>query len=370
MRIGGFYKLYEADEPVDINKKLVGTVKDSDTVTKKKIANLVSDDSVKDSILTSLEKTCNFSKAAATYLYKLIMDGDNDLTKFSEYLKDRTIDASQHMGEIKNFKIFNETTGINDPDTLKELMDVSFKKSPSEGPGENYMSIIFKDANRPRKHGDLEIGGQAVELKGVGARLQGQKGYGDAKEMRTALSKACVKVAEKVGIKNYEVEDTGDVNYWNIGPNNKGGGLAINFKKIAAAKPKEFGKTAMLNDACAEISNAWATVFKDVATKVPGYTAYFDGVVGKDGSIDTKKYDRALLCLSYTYYLSIENFNYFCAVHNGASKQPARAGNFLLIPSDVETFMKYYDKGDIIVKTRPSFTNDAGSQGGAIAISI
>ena len=65
----------------------------------------------------------------------------------------------------------------------KKLFIWSWKSTPSTGRGEVWLSLMLKDGKRPTssQKGDMMINKAEWEVKGDGARIAGQKGFGDCK---------------------------------------------------------------------------------------------------------------------------------------------------------------------------------------------
>ena len=83
-------------------------------------------------------------------------------------------------------------------------------------------------------------------------------------------------------------------------------------------------------------------------------------VISKNGTIDTGAYNKALLKLSYEYYLQVEQFVYFAMTNSNT-------GNFLIIKPD--GFNKLVDDGTVKYSP-PSWGSNSGTQGGYFAIAL
>lgn len=96
------------------------------------------------------------------------------------YLDNRTLQLSNWCNKKSTFDDLFESAGINISNDFKlYLINKTFDSTPSIGKTEILFSIIFNKGRRPSsdEHGDVRVNGNAVEVKGQGARLGGQRGY-------------------------------------------------------------------------------------------------------------------------------------------------------------------------------------------------
>jgi hypothetical protein len=346
--------LSENAVPVEIDSTVVGHIDGNDQEAKTKITKIASSASSKGSILEFL-LGIGYPAQQANFLFDVLMHG-SDMQKLSTYFSNRTNKIENFIGSVVDSYTINSTLGI-DKKTSLEFFNFSWRTSPPMGPGEVYLSTIFDGGKRPgtKDKGDVIINGSELEVKGSGARLVGQHGYGDAKLMRKSFNSAMANLAKDLKIKNFSVEDDGKDSFWNI-TKRDARGLDINLKKIASEvggfKPRE------ILVASSEIVKAYNTYLLNLDTSK--HAGAFQNSINKDGSINVREFNRSLLDLYFNYYYENEKFTYFCMTDP--------RGLFLIInPAD---FMSYFDKGIINIGAPPSFTDKAGSQGGSFSIEL
>lgn len=346
--------LNEQTVPVEIDKTVVGHISKSDQEAINKITKIAGSASSKTSVMDFLVGI-GYPTQQANFLFDILMHG-SDMQKVANYFSNRTNRVEDLMGSVIDSYTINSTLGI-DKKTSLEFFNFSWRTSPPMGPGEVYLSTIFDGGRRPssKDKGDVVVNGAELEVKGSGARLVGQHGYGDAKLMRRAFNYSMDELAKSLKLSEYVVVDDGSDNFWNITMKDARG-LAVNLKNIAGLvggfKPKDILLASSL------IVKAYTTYLNNLDANSNSGT--FVKCIGKDGSINVPLFNRSLLELYFNYYYGNENFTYFCMTDT--------RGLFLIIkPSE---FMSYYDKGIIKISAPPSFTDRAGSQGGSFAISL
>jgi hypothetical protein len=240
----------------------------------------------------------------------------------------------------------------------KKLFIWSWKSTPSTGRGEVWLSLMLKDGKRPdsTQKGDMMIDKAEWEVKGDGARIAGQKGFGDAKQMRHHLNTAIVKFCGDIGRKAPDfLNDSAGDNAWNIGK--KSAGL-LGKSLEALAKEKKFVKADLvkLNTRLLEAYSQYLLAF---TTKL----SLTKGIVGLDGKINIAKYNRILLEMYYSHYENTEEFDgIFLVSYTKANK--------VLACTTTKEFLKAVDSGQIKISAYPSFTDAAGAQGGSFAIQL
>ena len=346
--------LNEQTVPVEIGKEVVGHISKSDQDAISKITKIAGSASSKSSVIDFLIGI-GYPAQQANFMFDVLMHG-SDMQKLATYFANRTNKVEDFLGTVVDSYTINSTLGI-DKKTSLEFFNFSWRTSPPMGPGEVYLSTIFDGGRRPgsKDKGDVIVNGAELEVKGSGARLVGQHGYGDAKLMRKSFNHAMAEMAKSLKLKNYQVEDDGKDNFWNI-TTKDARGLEINLKKMASEvggfKPKDILMASSL------IVMAYTTYLNKL--DYSSNSGAFVKSINRDGSIDVKQFNRSLLELYFNYYYENEKFTYFCMTDS--------RGLFLIIkPTD---FMSYYDKGIIKASAPPSFTDRAGSQGGSFAIAL
>ena len=339
--------------PVNIGNDTIGHVESTDDDTINRISRIVGSSSVKTEIIDFLV-SINFPESQAELLFD-ILSHSSDITKVKEYLKNRNLEISSLIGKINEASKINNDLGISGK-ISDAFFNFSWRTSPPMGPGEVYLSTIIKDGRRPtgKDKGDVIVGNLELEVKGSGARLVGQHGYGDAKKMRESFTNCIKNISNNLKIV-HQIKDDGHDGYWNI-TKKEGRGLEENLISIAKSYGGFSRKELMIISD--EIINAWKTYLINLDEK--HNRGLFVDCISKDGKLNLDLYNKNLLIMFFNYYHSIEKFHYFCMTDS--------SGKFLII--DPNDFEKFYNNGTIKIKATPSFTNSAGTQGGCFAISI
>ena len=220
------------------------------------------------------------------------------------------------------------------------------------GKGEAWLAMVMMQGSKAGV-GDVEINGNECEVKGAGARLVGQKGYGNAKKMGDQFKKALEDICSDLGI-TYTVKD-GNGLAWSVTKKEQRL-LGENLMEMAKIKGG-FSKSDI-----AVISKHIITSYKYLyeGLNATQYQKLLIPIISKDGVIDTRKYCIALLKLSYDYYYQVEQFVYFAMTN-------PNTGNFIIIKPD--GFSKLVDL-DIVKYSPQSWGSGAGTQGGYFAIAL
>jgi hypothetical protein len=272
----------------------------------------------------------------------------------SGYLLNRTLDVSKLLGKKLPASAVNKKyLGLTDSKLSNKLFKFQWPSQPPMGKGEAWLAMILAQGSKAGV-GDVEINGNNTEVKGVGARLVGQKGYGDAKKMPLQFKKALENISGDLGI-TYSIKD-GNGLAWSV-TKREARLLGENLVEMARLKKGGFSKNDLL-----VISKHIISSYQELYTGLNAskYQKILTPVISKDGTIDTGMYCKAMLKLSYEYYLQVEQFVYFAMTNSNT-------GNFLIIkPGD---FNKLVDDGT--VKYSPqSWGSNSGTQGGYFAIAL
>jgi len=310
-----------------------------------------------------------FEADIKSFLNEIGIPGDDNIETGFQLLRQST-KPEQMLGYLNSRTLLPKDLSGNDPISLtqdllalpanvaKKLFIWSWKSTPSTGRGEVWLSLMLKDGKRPdsTQKGDMMIDKAEWEVKGDGARIAGQKGFGDAKQMRHHLNTAIVKFCGDIGRKAPDFLDGSAAdNAWNIGK--KSAGL-LGKSLEALAKEKKFTKKDLdkLNTYLVE---AYSKYLLNFTTKL----SLTKGVVGLDGKINIAKYNRILLEMYYTHYENTEEFKgIFLVSYTNANK--------VLACTTTKEFLSAVDSGKIKIAAYPSFTDAAGAQGGSFAIQL
>ena len=296
--------------------------------------------------------------------------GDDNVETGFQILRQST-NPEQMLGYFNNRTLLpKDFTSVSDPISItqdflalpanaaQKLYTWSWKSTPSTGRGEVWLSLMLKDGRRPNtsEKGDTIIDKKEWEVKGDGARIAGQKGFGDAKQMPNHLNPAIVNFCGQTGRKAPDfLNDSYKDNAWNIG---KTGSGLLGKSLEALAKENKFtdNDLKVLNN---ELLTAYGKYLIGSKKKLNLISA----INKRNGKIDLDKYNRILIELYYDHYSNTEKFAGIILVSY------TKANKFLVCtkPGD---FLTALDAGQVKIASTPSFTAAAGAQGGSFAIQL
>lgn len=295
--------------------------------------------------------------------------GDDNVETGFQILRQST-NPEQMLGYFNNRTLLpKDFTSVSDPikitqdflalpaNAAQKLYTWSWKSTPSTGRGEVWLSLMLKDGRRPNtsEKGDTIIDKKEWEVKGDGARIAGQKGFGDAKQMPNHLNTAIVNFCGQTGRKAPDfLNDSYQDNAWNIGKTGSGL-LGKSLEALAKEKRLDNKDLKVLNN---ELLTAYRKYLLGSKKKLNLVSA-----IGSNGKIDLDKYNRTLIELYYDHYANTEKFAGIILVSY------TKANKFLVCtkPGD---FLTALDAGQVKIASTPSFTAAAGAQGGSFAIQL
>ncbi len=269
------------------------------------------------------------------------------IKEFYNYINNRTLLLNDVLDKKINIVDHFNTVGI-DPNLTEWLMKLVWKTYPVSGEGEAALAILFKDARKPAKNeaGDMINGDELVEVKGTGARLIGQRGYGDGPSVALNIRLKLQQYADKYNIKVNLPEST----------------LKYNFSKKDSWVLEDVAKQLIQESAgkitCYDIAEI-VTDSLHLLYKEASSASIYDWVIDSINTVgvfDKDKFRHDFLVFSFNYYHSIEKFDKFVLINK----------NEVLVIKP-EDFEKHIDN---IKFGMPSFGEKAGAQGKAFAITL
>lgn len=336
--------------PVEIDNTNVGAVGSDDNDAIAKIKKIASSNVGK----TEVEKVLNASgvpRKQIPILLDLLMDGDWD--KVSTYFMNRTLKINDILNKkINAYDINSSLLGLNG-ESGKDFFLFQWSTQPPMGKTEAWLMLMLAGGSKAAR-GDVIVDGKNLEVKGKGARLIGQSGYGDAKQMPKHFKNALLNIASDLKIENFTIID-GNSLAWQI--NKKAPSLLEdNLKELSSLKGG-FKKNDLLI-----VSNRITESYKNLYTQLDTkkLAGMFIDAISSNGSIDYTRYNAALLKEAFKYYHQIEQFDYFAMTND-------ITGNVLIM--EPSSFEKFVDNGEIKFGT-PSWSEAAGTQGAAFSIAI
>jgi hypothetical protein len=217
-----FSALLEDLVPVSVGSEKVGDIESSDSA---KIKYLVAKLSPGSNALKSKIMLIGYSEKEAIDLVHLMEnETEQDLKVFADYLTSTTkptIDQLTNKSDM--YKLFNyELTGLSQK-TLYTLFKHNVQtKSKGTGDGEVALSLLLSGGTKPLKSGDLLVNSLTYEVKGIGAKLAGQRGevVKNPTGLRNAFVEGFSMLAKNVNLdlstlrtKKYSYDDE---HFWNF----------------------------------------------------------------------------------------------------------------------------------------------------------
>lgn len=171
-----FSALLEDLVPVSVGDEEVGNIESTDAP---KIKSLVAKLSPGSNALKSKITLIGYSeKEAIDMIHIMEEETEEDLHVFAEYLTSTnkpTVDQLVTKGDV--YELFNhKLTGLS-PKTLFTLFKYNIQtKSKGTGDGEVALSLLLNGGTKPLRSGDLLVNELTYEVKGIKAKLAGQRG--------------------------------------------------------------------------------------------------------------------------------------------------------------------------------------------------
>jgi len=192
----------------------------------KEIKHLLADRGSVEELITKIEEQSNLKPV---WIKDILLSQPNTDTVI-EYLHNRedigvTKDQLVSSGNI--FTAFGEA-GF-EHDTIYNLYHKQFPTQPVMGKGEMLISTLLKGCTKPAK-GDILIDDKLYDVKGRGARLRGQTGYGDGAAASIYWSNQFTELNNEKDLNL--IVPAGGTNDYNILKNNPGYALTTGFQLL------------------------------------------------------------------------------------------------------------------------------------------
>lgn len=241
-----------------------------------------------------------------------------------------------------------------DPAFAKRLLSFQPATQPVTGKGETFILLTVEGAKKGAK-GDVDVNGTIYEIKGVGARIKGQKGFGSNVAVAKEFLKELNDLIQKAGL-NIKLENPN----FNIAKKSSG---------IIDELAKELTQTGKVTkqDIINVYSNGLSKYYeKSDTTEI---AKWIEQGLNNDGTLNNTFRSR-YFTFAFQYYAKLEDFTYMIIIGtNEVTKEGKGVKGFGM--------QKIISKADIISGnitdkvfpgTYPSFTEGAGIQGGAFSI--
>lgn len=340
----------ERNLEVSLDNEIVGYVDHNDQQAINSIKRIAKSSKGKEEVKTFLSGI-GIPPDSQNDIVSMLAGGDWE--KASTYILNRTLNVKEILDKkLSSYDINKKYLGITDKKLSDKLFSYQWSTQPPMGKGEAWLSLMIMGGSK-RGVGDVEINGINTEVKGMGARIVGQRGYGDAKRMGDHLRNALIHICQVLKIDYIPPEGNGK--QWSITKKDSRY-LGESLKNMSQIR-KGFS-----NSDIKLISEMLVQSYKNLYTglKYQNYKDIFVNAISKNGDVDTSKYNTELLKMSFDYYHEVEKFGYFAMTND-------YTGNFMII--DPRNFEKLVDQG-IVKYSPPSWSERAGTQGGYFSIAI
>lgn len=310
-----------------------------------------------DELIPTLAEQSNLNVEQMKQAFRIILSQD-DFEDAVNYLRNRERSGITKEQLTETGNLFNTFSTVGfERDTLAALYELRAHSQPVMGKGELLLTVLLKGCTKPI-HGDIAIDGEIYDVKGVNARLRGQKGFAIGESATKVWSQWLTNLNEQKNL-GLEVPPPG-TNDWHIKagrskktPDLRALGYLINtgselvIKNIIA--PTEFSDI---------IKAGLRAVYTQLSDKELSFVDVFTS------NLQTKGLDRAFLLRSYAnalvqYYLRIEDLGDTGVFVFGKIGQikffNKSTGNILDIGINVDL---------------PSFGASAGPQGSSAGVNI
>lgn len=146
-----------------------------------------------------MTKEIGIPEKFAKEIVSIVLQHDNS-DAFFKAVNNRT-DITELLNSGNLIKAVVSKYGI-DPDLAVALLNYTPATQPVTGKGEAFLLLFAKDAKKGsgKEGGDVVVGSTHYEIKGQGARIRGQKGFGTTVAAITTLKSGLIKLAQKANI--------------------------------------------------------------------------------------------------------------------------------------------------------------------------
>lgn len=248
---------------------------------------------------------------------------------------------------------YNLDTGL-----VQELLLFKPATTPSTGPGEAFILLFVEEATKgaakedtkAREAGDIKIGSTFYEIKGAGARIKGQKGFGSftavARSFTNSLQALIVKSGIPVTISN---------------PNYN---IQVNYNGFTDEIADDLIKTGKITKA--DIVNVYVNGFNEIYENAAPEVLrkWVDESLDQNGRMN-QNFKENYFKFALKYYAEQEDFGYMICIGTDPKTKYSLGGLTYLSKADI---LSGNINGKIAIGDFPSFATTAGQGGGVFAI--
>jgi len=353
MESSGIESVTEDLVKVQIGNDEVGEVDSTDSDSIDSIRRIASTSSIKSKLNAFLDEL-GVPKKHQGQVINILSFGD--VNKIADYVQNRTLKINNLLNKSVNaISITERLLGLSS-NAAKSMFEYQWPTTPIMGKGEFWLGMML-DGGSLKGVGDVTVNGDSLEVKGIGARLVGQKGYGNAQQIPQAYTDALVSIAAELGANNYEPlrGKNIDLNEWNI--TKKDGRLLSSNLELIANEIGGFDKKA-ISLISRKLVEAYRVLY--INLNAAKYSDILQSSIDRNGKINANEFNLQLLKMAFEYYHQTEHFKYFAIINTNS-------GTLLVI--EPNEFSRLVDSNAISYNP-PRWGPKAGPQGGHYAISI
>jgi hypothetical protein len=295
-------------------------------------------------------KALGLNDAAVKQILSIVLQYDNPGNFFNALQNKMSPDEFFNSGNVVEVVVKKYNI---DRDLVINLLNYQAPTQPVTGKGEA-ITMLFVQGAKKGKAGDVDINSVVYEIKGTGARLRGQKGFGTTISAINALKNGLTKLTNKAGIK-VEIPSN-----FTIGK--KDYGVINNYAPQLIA-------TGKVNKS--DIVKLYADGFKELYQNAPEDTIvdWLNKSILDDGTIvpgtGPGSFFINYFIFALQYYASMEDFNYIVLLNT--TNKPVGKISYLskntITSGNVEEIL-----AKIQPDGAPSITPGAGPQGAFFVI--
>lgn len=240
-----------------------------------------------------------------------------------------------------------------DKDLVGDLLMFAPTTQPVTGRCETFIILFVEGARKGRGGGDIEIGKTQYEIKGSGARLKGQKGFGSQPAALRTFTDGLQQIITKSGLQ--------------LDFNNPDFDVLVRTNGFIDQIANELVATG--NVTKQDIAQLYANGFAELYTNADNQAdllSWIEPNLDENGNIGDKFRDAYFL-FAAKYYADQEDFNYILFIGTERIKKPQDFGKLQYISvADVKN--KSASIFSKVLKGYPSVKPNAGPQGSFFSV--
>jgi hypothetical protein len=315
----------------------------------------------------------------ADEIIDIMLDGKTDAIKLNTYLENRTVSDTDFMNTPASILTAFKSTGLSNS-AIEKLSVYRWPSTPVIGGCEVLLAVLLQGGSRPSQgvSGDLRVNNKPYEVKGNGARLKGQRGFGSPKAARAGFKYGYSELARSLGIQNVSLSGGAKVpeNTLTIPEDDKryGSSQETGWISVIEDLNKQLLQLTEGNVEKIELARAAGEGFCGILEKLSATD--FDWIakhIKNDGTLDRVSFYKEYAAVSFDYYCtygSSDTPEMFVVTNitEGVKKPKPENAKILIFEANKAGFEKHVIK-DIGIGL-PSFSESAGVQGSVISLNL